>query len=80
MLADIPATVQEILWYSNTAFNVLEFIIIIWVVRDRRMLVKNLNRMAEIVYELAKKAKVKPTSTVIGMVKRPKPLEQEGND
>ncbi len=40
--------------YLNTAFNVLELLIVVWIVRDRRIIMKNFTRLAETVYQLSK--------------------------
>ena len=66
----IQVTQEIILRWVNTAFNIIEFIVIIWVIRDRRILAKSLTRMAETVYTLASRAKVRPTSTVIELANR----------
>lgn len=49
----MDALTQTILWYFNTAFNILEFFIIIWVIRDRRILIISLKRLAETVHALS---------------------------
>lgn len=44
-------------WF-NTACNVLEFFIIVWLVRDRRILVISLKQLSITVCELARRTSV----------------------
>ncbi len=59
---------DSILRWVNTAFNILEFIIVIWLVRDRRILVISLKHLSTAVYELSQQPKPpeppKPITTI----------------
>lgn len=44
---------ETILPYINATFNLLELIIVVWIVRDRKIIAKNLTRLAETVYNLS---------------------------
>ena len=60
---ELSQAAQTALWYFNTAFNILEFFVIIWVIRDRRVLVTTLKQLAITVCQLSASNQQQPPAT-----------------